>query len=153
MSEAAPSIHATAVVVGEIGVLLRGPSGAGKSAVALALIELAASRRLFARLVADDRVILATVGGRLLAAPHPALAGRIERRGAGLEAQAHLERAVIGLVADLAGPADRPARLPEETDRRIALGGVTLPRIATNGDPLAAAAAILACLRSLRGSR
>ncbi|MBK9083631.1 MAG: HPr kinase/phosphatase C-terminal domain-containing protein [Rhizobiales bacterium] len=153
MSEAAPSIHATAVVVGEIGVLLRGPSGSGKSAVALALIELAASRRLFARLVADDRVILASVGGRLLAAPHPALAGRIERRGAGVEAQPHLDRAVIGLVADLAGPAGRPPRLPEAAERRTALAGVDVPRMETEGDPLASAAAILACLRSLRRSR
>ena len=50
------ALHATAVVVGESGVLLRGPSGAGKSSLALALIWAARERAGFAALVADDRV-------------------------------------------------------------------------------------------------
>lgn len=147
---APPAIHATAVVVGETGVLLRGPSGAGKSALALALIEIGARRGLFARLVADDRVRLAAVGGRLLAAPHPAIAGRIERRGQGIEALPHLPRAVIGLVVDIA--ADAP-RLPEPADRRATIAGVEIDRMAVGGDPLAAAAAILARLRTAAAPR
>ncbi|MBL8589138.1 MAG: HPr kinase/phosphatase C-terminal domain-containing protein [Methylobacteriaceae bacterium] len=147
---APPAIHATAVVVGETGVLLRGPSGAGKSAVALALIEFGARRGLFARLVADDRVRLAAVGGRLVASPHPAIAGRIERRGQGIEATPHLSRAVIGLVVDIA--ADGP-RLPEPADRRATIAGVELDRMTVGADPLAAAAAILARLRTAAAPR
>ncbi len=47
------ALHATALVVGESGVLLRGPSGAGKSSLALALIRAARERALFRR--ADRR--------------------------------------------------------------------------------------------------
>ena len=49
------ALHATALVVGESGVLLRGPSGAGKSSLALALIWAARERAVFAALIADDR--------------------------------------------------------------------------------------------------
>ena len=48
-------IHATVVLVGEAGVLIRGASGSGKSALALALMSEAGRRGLFARLVGDDR--------------------------------------------------------------------------------------------------
>ena len=110
---AAPiSIHASAVVVGEACVLLRGPSGSGKSGASMALIELAKMRRLFARLVADDRVRLEVKGGRLIASPHPAIAGRIERRGQGIYAAPHLPNAVVALVVDLAAERQIP-RLPD----------------------------------------
>ena len=150
MSEA--TIHATALVVGETGVLLRGPSGAGKSAIALALLALAGEGRLFARLVADDRVCLRLAHGRLVAAPHPAIAGRIERRGQGIEALAHLDAAVIGLVVDILPRAEAP-RLPAPDDRRVALLGVEAARIAVTGDPLTAAATVLARLREGGGAR
>ena len=52
------TIHACALVIGETGVLIRGASGAGKSSLVLALLEAAAAKGLFARLVADDRVAL-----------------------------------------------------------------------------------------------
>ncbi|QLP96335.1 MAG: hypothetical protein HZY79_01495 [Rhodoblastus sp.] len=57
------AIHASAVAVGESCVLLRGPSGSGKSAAALALIDLAGAHGLFARLVADDRVLRRAAAG------------------------------------------------------------------------------------------
>ena len=146
------TIHATALVVGETGVLLRGPSGAGKSAIALALLAMAGEGRLFARLVADDRVALRLAHGRLVAAPHPAIAGRIERRGQGVEALAHLGAAVIGLVVDILPRAEAP-RLPAPEDRRALLLGVEAERIAVSGDPPAAAAAIMARLRGSAGAR
>ena len=55
------TVHATAVLVGADGVLIRGESGAGKSALALALIERGA------RLIADDRLMLSACHGRLVA--------------------------------------------------------------------------------------
>lgn len=64
------TVHASAVLVGSRAVLIRGPSAAGKSQLALELLEAARTGVLrFARLVADDRVYLEAVSGRLLARP------------------------------------------------------------------------------------
>ncbi|MDB5649623.1 MAG: hprK, partial [Hyphomicrobiales bacterium] len=71
------AVHASALVVGETGILVRGRSGTGKSSLVMALLDAAARRNLFARLVADDRVCLHVAGDRLLATPHPAIAGLI----------------------------------------------------------------------------
>ena len=90
MAARSTTVHASAVLVGARAVLIRGPSGAGKSRLALELIEAArAGYLLFARLVADDRVHLEAVGGRLLVRPAEALAGLIEVRGVGILRLAH----------------------------------------------------------------
>ena len=122
------SIHATAVIIGEAGVLIRGPSGAGKSALALALIAAAARAGRFARLVGDDRVRLSVSHGRLIARGHPAVAGRIERRGQGVEATAHEGAAVVRLVVDLIAAAVS-ARLPAEEELRQDILGLEIPRM------------------------
>ncbi|MFN3891089.1 MAG: HPr kinase/phosphorylase [Beijerinckiaceae bacterium] len=126
------SIHAAAVAIGEAGVLIRGASGAGKSSLALALLEIAAARGLFARLVADDRVLVEVAHGRLIARPHPAIAGRVERRGQGI-AQAEFERAaILRCVIDFApslGSAGAPERMPPSDMERTTLEGVDLPRL------------------------
>jgi HPr kinase/phosphorylase len=126
---AATTIHATAVLVGARAALIRGPSAAGKSRLALELIEAArAGSLLFARLVADDRVYLEAVGGRLLAHPAEALAGLIEVRGLGLLRMPYEPSAVVGIVVDLAA-ADAD-RLPDTDQRRIDIDGILLPRLA-----------------------
>jgi serine kinase of HPr protein (carbohydrate metabolism regulator) len=140
------AVHATALAVGQTGVLLRGPSGAGKSMTALVLIERCRERGLFARLVADDRVILEAAGGRLLAAPHPAVAGRIERRGQGIEDTPFLRRVVVGLVVDLVPFGSETPRLPETGAEFTQLLGVRAPRLAAPGDPGAVARAVLSRL-------
>ncbi len=126
------SIHAAAVVVGEAGVLIRGVSGAGKSSLALAVVEAAGLRSLFARVVADDRVLLECANGRLIARPHPAIAGRVERRGQGVEDVGHEGAAVLRCVVDIA-PAletpDAPDRMPPEGADIATLAGVKLPRL------------------------
>ena len=123
------TIHASAVLTGARAVLIRGPSAAGKSRLALELIEASrAGSLLFARLVADDRVYLESVGGRLLARPAEALAGLIEVRGVGLLRMAHEPSAIVGLVVDLA--ALDAARLPEPDKRKTDVGGIFLPRLA-----------------------
>ena len=94
------SLHGAAVAVGEAGVLIRGVSGAGKSSLALALVEAAVARGMFARLVADDRVLLEVLNGRLLARPHPAIAGRVERRGQGIGLVDHEAAVVLRCVLD-----------------------------------------------------
>ena len=52
----APTVHATAIVIGETGVLIRGRSGSGKSSLALALVARVRLAGGFAAFVADDRV-------------------------------------------------------------------------------------------------
>jgi serine kinase of HPr protein (carbohydrate metabolism regulator) len=97
------TIHASAVVVGDRGVLVRGASGAGKSSLALALVAAFGARAV---LVADDRVALSAAGGRLVATAPAAIAGAMEVRGLGIIAAPHLSPAVIDLVVDLVPLAD-----------------------------------------------
>ena len=140
------TVHASAVLVGARAVLIRGPSASGKSRLALELLEAARTGNLrFARLVADDRVHLEAVGGRLLARPPEALAGLIEVRGVGLLRVAHEPRAVIGLVVDLEAPDAQ--RLPAADQRRIEINGIIVPRLPIAKD-LAARPSVLALLNS-----
>jgi serine kinase of HPr protein (carbohydrate metabolism regulator) len=121
--------HATALAIGEAGLLIRGPSGAGKSRLALDLLAEAGRRGLFARLVGDDRVALAHHAGRLLARPHPAIAGRIESRGEAILDLPHEHAVVVRLVVDIQpANADAPARLPAP-DPTTQLCGLDLPAL------------------------
>jgi serine kinase of HPr protein (carbohydrate metabolism regulator) len=138
MSRAAASgtyVHATVVVVGESGVLIRGASGTGKSALALALMAEAGRQGLFNRLVGDDRVQLSTTSGRLTARGHPVVAGLIEERGTGLLAVPHEDAVVVRCIVDMLGQSHdmSTSRMPGEGDRRIAVEGVELPRIGIFG--------------------
>ena len=69
------AVHASAVLVGERGVLMRGVSGTGKSLMALAIVERVRRGGGFAALVADDRVWLEVASDRLIARGAPNLAG------------------------------------------------------------------------------
>lgn len=119
-------VHASAVVIGEAGILIRGPSGAGKSGLALALISLSQAQGRFARLVADDRTELIVRAGRLVASPVSPIAGLVERRGLGLTPEPHLPAAVIRLVIDCGA---EPERMPEPEALVETIAGVTLPRL------------------------
>lgn len=137
-----PSIHATCVLLGARGVLIRGPSGSGKSRLALRLLQAAERGRIrFARLVSDDRTLVSAVNGRLLARPVPQLAGLMEIRGSGIRQLAHEPMAVVALVVDLAAAGERmPA------DSWVELAGIRLDRLAVPAetDPLPL---VLAALR------
>lgn len=135
------NIHASTVVVGERGILVRGASGAGKTSLALALVDGARAAGGFARLVADDRTLLTRHGDRLVARPHPALAGRVERRGLGIVALDHEPACVVGLVVDLV--AGEPERHPAPGALRCDIAGVSLPRIAVPAGPSSFGAAAL----------
>lgn len=133
------TLHASCVVVGEAGILIRGPSGAGKSTLALELLDAARLRGLHARLVGDDRVRVAHRHGRLVARPHPAIAGRIERRGLGILALPHQDAAIVRLVVDR--DATPPQRLPEPEACEATILRVRLPRLVScAGDGIAAIA-------------
>ncbi|MEN3209995.1 HPr kinase/phosphatase C-terminal domain-containing protein [Methylorubrum populi] len=124
------TVHASCVLLDEAGVLIRGPSGSGKSALCLALLDRSFLEGRHARLVGDDRIRLEAHHGRLVARPHPALAGLIEIRGLGIRRlAAHAPAAVLRLVVDLVAEATRmPDRLPEISATALILG-VALPRL------------------------
>ena len=71
-------LHASCVGLDGDAVLILGKSGAGKSALALTLMAYGA------QLVADDRVVLRPVDGRIIASAPDTIAGLIEARGVGI---------------------------------------------------------------------
>lgn len=145
----APSVHASAVLVGDRAVLIRGPSGAGKSRLAFELILAGRTGQIApAVLVGDDRVHLDTAGGQLWVRPAPALAGQIEIRGLGIRACDFAGQAVVGLVVDLA--ADDAGRLPAPEALYVEINGVKIPRIplAAGFSPLLPVVAALTTLES-----
>ena len=124
------AIHATALVVREIGILIRGPSGSGKSALALCLFELARQRRWFGALIGDDRVIVHSRSGRLIAQGVRSVEGMIERRGHGIVKVDKTVDALIHIAVDLA-PFDGEMRRIACAEAPVAdIAGVTLPLFA-----------------------
>ena len=130
MADPAPkqptNMHATALVVGETGILIIGKSGSGKSGTARDLIRSAGEIGRFAALVADDQVLLKTAAGRVIAAAPQATAGLIELRGSAIAGVPHLSRAVLHVVISLDPSTDQP-RLPDPRDQYDAGDGVQLP--------------------------
>lgn len=141
-----PSVHATCIVLDERGVLIRGASGAGKSRVALAILHHAALAGRFARLVADDRVVLSPRNGRLIARGVATTAGLIEQRGQGLMRVVHEPASVVRLVIDCV---EEQARLPTASQRTAILVGCHLPRLTyrIGSDPLDVVMATMSDLR------
>lgn len=138
------AIHATCILVGASGVLLRGRPGSGKSTLALGLLQLD-TPALAVRLVADDCVELTPAHGRIVASAPETITGLVEVRGTGLVPVPCIARAVLRLVADLRDPA-LAERLPETEDCVARLCGINLPRI-TVAPGVDAPARLLATLR------
>lgn len=121
----APTIHATAIVIGTTGVLFVGASGSGKSSTALACICAARQRGLFASLVADDRVVVTRAGNSLIArAPH-AIKGLAELRGFGIIPVTPLAAARLSLAIRPLLPPFGERMAPEEEVFPVA--GASLP--------------------------
>jgi serine kinase of HPr protein (carbohydrate metabolism regulator) len=145
----APTIHASAVLVGARALLIRGPAGAGKSRLALELIQAGASGRLaFVRLIADDRVHVAAIHGRLIVRAPTNLAGLLEIRGIGIRRLPYEPMAVVRLVVDLATVTER---MPEAAGTEGEIEGVRLPRLAV--EPGADAFSLVLAALTLHTSR
>lgn len=141
------NLHATAIVAGRMGVLILGPSGSGKSSLALTTIGLLRAQGRFAALVADDRVWVGAIGGRLVAEVPRPIAGLVEMRGFGPAPIAHEPRAILDRAVRLL-PREEAPRVAVE-DAAEAVLGVALPRIdLAEGDAAGAARALAAWLES-----
>jgi len=106
------NIHASAVVLGDRGIVITGASGVGKTQLALALICHAEAAGSFGRLVADDQLFLSEHGGRLVAHAPDTIAGLVEARGIGPVRIAFERKAPVDLVVRLVGR-DAAERLPQ----------------------------------------
>jgi len=145
-----PYLHANALVLGEKGLLLRGPSRSGKSALTLALISRFQSQGDFARLVGDDRVGVEARNGRLVARPHPAIAGMIEVRGLGVMRVDFEAACALHAIVDIRAAGEWPSRYPEDDEKTASLCGVVLPRLAAEGCSDASVARIIFFLQGIK---
>ena len=99
------------------GVLIEGPSGSGKSDLALRALTHGF------RLVADDRVLLWTSGGRLYGRAPDVLKGALEVRGVDVLATPAVAMAEVILLAR----AGAPERIPDV--QTVPMLGLPLPAI------------------------
>ena len=127
------SLHATAMIHGESGVLILGPSGSGKSALALALLARARTTGVFGALIGDDRIFVSKAHGRLIARGAANMAGVIERRSAGLITVPYEPGAVVRLAVELCERGRRWPRMPDDNQSLI-VGEVMIPRLALDSD-------------------
>jgi serine kinase of HPr protein (carbohydrate metabolism regulator) len=121
-----PNLHATAIVIGDRGILIRGASGSGKTALALAVIAAARATGRFGVLLADDQVLLSVRQGRLVCLAPPTIAGLVEVRGLTPRPVSHEPSAVIDLIVTLVEQAEAP-RYSE--DRWSEIAGCMLPEL------------------------
>jgi HPr kinase/phosphorylase len=140
MAAAAATLHASCVVVGEAGLVIRGASGSGKSSLARQIMRAGERGGLFARLVCDDRVRVEACHGRVVASPVAAIAGCIEVRGIGLVTVPFEGAAIVRWVVDLT---EEPPRLPETAEGTVPLCGVAVPRLQAAIEPGLAEAVLL----------
>jgi serine kinase of HPr protein (carbohydrate metabolism regulator) len=119
------NIHATGLVLGKVGLILRGPSGAGKSLLALELLDEWESRGLPAKLVSDDRIDIEPGKIGLTMFAPKSIEGLIELRGRGIVSRPFVAKAGLHLVVDMVETLER---MVEEDALTTDLAGVSLAR-------------------------
>lgn len=140
----ADNFHASAIVLGDRGIVISGKSGAGKTQLAVALISHVRAHGLFARLVADDQIFLAAHHGRLVCSAPRTIAGLVEIRGVGPRPIGHEPKAPVDLLVRLVERRNAE-RLPEPESEVLLGCEVPLLGLAVD-DREAAMAAVLARL-------
>lgn len=119
------NIHATGLVLGKTGLILRGASGAGKSLLALELLDEWEARGLPAKLVSDDRIEIETSAGTLVMHAPAKIEGLIELRGRGIVERPFVRKAALHLVVDLI---DGFERMVEDDQLVTVIEGVQVAR-------------------------
>jgi len=141
-----PNIHATALVVGDRGILVTGPSGAGKTTLALALIDRFSAPGRLAKLVGDDRLLVEARSGRLVCRAPVAIAALVEVPGIGPRPIRAERAAVVDLVLRLVAEGSA-ARLQDPGTETIA--GCAIPRFDLPRRNVAVALPLVAALLRL----
>lgn len=134
------NIHAACIDIKNKGVLFLGASGSGKSDMALRLIA-----GYQAKLVADDRVDISLIQGKIVASAPVVLKGLLEVRGIGLVKIKPQPQTTIDLVVELtsSGLERMPAAAFYE------LCGIKLPLVKINPFEISAPDKVLAALSLL----
>ena len=103
-------LHATAVAINGLGILLSGPSGSGKSDLALRLIDRGAI------LVSDDGVLVDAVHMQPVLRTAPNIAGLIEVRGVGIIKMPFADEIPLRLAVTLGTTPERLPKSPFSTN-------------------------------------
>ena len=133
------TLHASTVALDGRAVLISGPSGSGKSDLALRLLD-----RGFT-LVSDDQTIVRRSGERLIASSPPTISGKLEIRGVGIVAMAHVDDVPVALLVELTSDIQR---LPDDSRERPVLG-IPLPLISVDAMTASAASKVAIALDRL----
>jgi len=126
MPQDAVNLHASTVVLGDRGLLIRGASGTGKTHLALSLVAQWSRAGTFARLVCDDQTFVMSRNGRLVACAPLTISGLAEVPGVGVVGIAHEPAAVVDLVVELV---DAPSAGGAETSVTMSIEGIELPML------------------------
>jgi serine kinase of HPr protein (carbohydrate metabolism regulator) len=118
------NIHATALIMGDHGILIRGASGSGKTTLALALMQAARGLGRHAALIADDQLLVEAHDGRLIVTAPPTIASLAEAYGLEPRPVPYRASGLIDLAIDLTEGAHSP-RFQE--GQRTEIAGVALP--------------------------
>lgn len=133
----AANLHATAVLLGDFGVVITGASGSGKTTLALALIDRFSRAGQFSRLVSDDQILVeATADGRLLCRTPQPIAGLAEVYGFG-PARVDFESWMIADLLVRLVPAVEAQRFPEVRAESVAGTGLPCLTLAARNTPAA----------------
>ena len=132
--------HGTAVLYHGFGILIRGPSGSGKSDLALRLIDDGAD------LIADDQVIIKSVGEILQLSSPDKISGLIEIRGVGVVRIKYVSGVPLGLILDI-NPRKKLKRMP--ITKKELIGNISIPVITINAFESSAVAKIKVFLQYL----
>ena len=132
--------HGTAVLYRGFGILIRGPSGSGKSDLALRLIDDGAD------LIADDQVIIKSVGEILQLSSLDNISGLIEVRGVGVVRIKYVSGIPLGLIVDI-NPRKKLKRMP--ITKKELIGNISIPVITINAFESSAVAKIKVFLQYL----
>ncbi len=126
MSAEPNNIHATAIVVGQTGLLFVGPSGSGKSELAFSFLTEAERCGLKVALVADDQVFITVRDGSVIAGRPEPIAGLLELRGSGIiSVDSFAEAPMHYAITSVSHPTS--PRLPPENEMMELIGGARLP--------------------------